>query len=48
MRTVRDVLLEFADLRVPVRYRRQFTVDAVEVIFRGVCEECLASDPVDA
>ena len=46
--TVRDVLLDIADLRVPSRYRRQFTVEAVEVVFRGVCEDCLASDPVDA
>jgi Fe2+ or Zn2+ uptake regulation protein len=38
--TVRDVLLDIADLRVPARYRREFTVEAVEVVFRGVCEEC--------
>jgi Fur family transcriptional regulator, stress-responsive regulator len=46
--TVRDVLLDIADLRMPSRYRRQFTVEAVEVVFRGVCEDCLARDPVDA
>ncbi len=40
--TVRDVLLDIADLRVPSRYRREFTVEAVEVVFRGVCDECLA------
>ena len=46
--TVRDVLLDIADLRVPSRYRRRFTVEAVEVVFRGVCEDCLAREPVDA
>jgi Fur family transcriptional regulator, stress-responsive regulator len=38
--TVRDVLLDVADLRVPGRYHRDFTVEAVEVVFRGVCTEC--------
>ncbi|HEX9505314.1 MAG TPA: Fur family transcriptional regulator [Acidimicrobiia bacterium] len=42
--TVRDVLLDIADLRVPSRYRRDFTVEAVEVVFRGVCESCAAAD----
>jgi Fe2+ or Zn2+ uptake regulation protein len=46
--TVRDVLLDIADLRVPSRYRREFTVEAVEVVFRGVCDDCVARDPVDA
>ena len=46
--TVRDVLLDIADLRVPSRYRREFTVEAVEVVFRGVCDECLAREPADA
>src|SRR3974390_2526802 len=32
--TVRDVLLDIADLRVPSRYRRSFTVEAVEGVFR--------------
>jgi Fur family transcriptional regulator, stress-responsive regulator len=36
--TVRDVLLDVADLRVPARH--DFHVDAVEVIFRGRCESC--------
>jgi len=40
--TVRDVLLDVADLRVPARYRRDFTVEAVEVVFRGVCDTCAA------
>src|SRR5260221_12897355 len=35
--TVRDVLLDVHDLRVPARYRRGFSVDSVEVVFRGVC-----------
>ena len=38
--TVRDVLLDIADLRVPGRYRRDFTVETVEVVFRGICEAC--------
>jgi Fe2+ or Zn2+ uptake regulation protein len=38
--TVRDVLLDVADLRVPGRYRREFVVERVEVVFRGVCETC--------
>jgi Fe2+ or Zn2+ uptake regulation protein len=41
---VRDVLVDVADLRVPSRYRGAFTVEAVEVVFRGVCEDCLADD----
>ena len=30
--------VEFDGLRVPPRYRREFTVDDVQVIFRGRCE----------
>ncbi|MET0894542.1 MAG: transcriptional repressor [Acidimicrobiia bacterium] len=41
--TVRDVLVDVGDLRVPSRYRREFTVDAVEVVFRGVCDSCAAA-----
>jgi Fe2+ or Zn2+ uptake regulation protein len=37
---VRDLPLEFAGLHVPSRYRREFTVDDVQVIFRGRCENC--------
>ena len=37
---VRDLPLEFAGLHVPSRYRRGFTVDDVQVIFRGRCENC--------
>jgi Fe2+ or Zn2+ uptake regulation protein len=37
---VRDLPVEFNDLRVPGRYRRDFTVDSVQVIFRGRCDEC--------
>jgi Fur family transcriptional regulator, stress-responsive regulator len=39
---VRDVLVDVADLRVPARYRHDFQVEAVEVIFRGRCESCAA------
>jgi Fe2+ or Zn2+ uptake regulation protein len=37
---VRDLPWEFAGLHVPSRYRRGFTVDDVQVIFRGRCENC--------
>jgi len=37
---VRDLPIDFGGLRVPVRYRRDFTIDAVQVIFRGHCEQC--------
>src|SRR5215203_4673747 len=42
--TVRDVLLDVAELRVPARYRRDFSVESVEVVFRGLCEPCTALD----
>lgn len=41
---VRDVLVDVADVRIPSRYRRDFTVEAVEVVFRGVCEQCADAD----
>jgi Fe2+ or Zn2+ uptake regulation protein len=37
---VRDVRVEVDDLTVPVRYRREFNVEDVQVIFRGRCESC--------
>jgi Fe2+ or Zn2+ uptake regulation protein len=37
---VRDVPVEFDGLRLPRRHRRDFTVDSVEVIFRGRCDDC--------
>src|SRR4051794_13254101 len=37
---VRDLPLEFDGLQVPSRHRRGFTVDDVQVIFRGHCEKC--------
>lgn len=36
---VRDVPLEVS-VRLPARYRREFSVDAVDVIFRGICDLC--------
>jgi Fur family transcriptional regulator, stress-responsive regulator len=42
---VRDVLVDVADLRVPARYRREFHIEAVEVVFRGLCESCATPDP---
>ena len=38
--TVRDVLVDVVDLRVPARYRQEFHVEGVEVVFRGVCSAC--------
>ena len=38
--TIRDVSLHLPDLRVPARERRGFSVDEVDVIFRGRCESC--------
>ena len=37
---VRDVLVDIAGLRIPARDKRGFTVDDVEVHFRGLCDEC--------
>jgi Fe2+ or Zn2+ uptake regulation protein len=37
---VRDVLVDVTGVRVPVRQRDDFTVEAVEVVFRGVCSQC--------
>lgn len=37
---VRDLPVDFGGLSVPIRYRRDFTVDDVQVIFRGRCHTC--------
>jgi Fe2+ or Zn2+ uptake regulation protein len=37
---VRDLPVDFTGLHVPIRYRRDFTVDDVQVIFRGRCDTC--------
>ena len=37
---VRDVPVDFDGLDLPARYRRDFVVEHVEVIFRGRCEDC--------
>jgi Fe2+ or Zn2+ uptake regulation protein len=37
---IRDVPVETRHLRVPPRQRRDFVVEAVDVIFRGHCESC--------
>ncbi len=39
---VRDVPVEFDGIRLPSRYRRDFTVESVEVIFRGRCDDCVS------
>jgi Fe2+ or Zn2+ uptake regulation protein len=40
---VRDVLVDVGTLRVPARERHGFTLDEVEVHFRGTCAECADS-----
>jgi Fe2+ or Zn2+ uptake regulation protein len=37
---VRDLPVDIAGLKLPIRYRRDFTVDDVQVIFRGHCDNC--------
>ena len=37
---IRDLPVEFDGLRVPGRYRQDFTIDTVQVIFRGRCDDC--------
>jgi Fe2+ or Zn2+ uptake regulation protein len=37
---VRDVPIGTDTVRLPSRLRREFSVDAVDVIFRGHCAEC--------
>jgi Fe2+ or Zn2+ uptake regulation protein len=39
---VRDLPLDVPTPRLPAQYRRRFSVDAVEVIFRGRCDDCEA------
>jgi Fe2+ or Zn2+ uptake regulation protein len=39
---VRDVPLDLADVELPPRYRRGFSVSTIEVNFRGLCDECVA------
>ena len=38
---VRDVPMTIDPVKLPPRVRREFTVDAVEVIFRGRCADCV-------
>lgn len=40
---IRDVPVTFHGVRLPARYRRDFRVDAVEVIFRGRCDACAST-----
>ena len=40
---VRDLPVDFPALRVPPRLRRGFSVSAVEVNFRGLCDDCTTS-----
>ena len=36
---IRDLPVEFDGLLVPGRYRKDFTIDDVQVIFRGRCDD---------
>ena len=38
--TVRDVLVDVTDVRVPTRERADFVVESVDVVFRGRCADC--------
>ena len=44
-RSVRDVTVDVGGLRLGPRDRRGFSVDDVQVHFRGICEECEPSAP---
>lgn len=39
---VRDVFVDVGEVRLPTSSPHDFTVDAVEVNFRGLCEQCRA------
>ena len=41
---VRDVVVDVGSLRLAPSARRGFSVDEVEVHYRGVCDECARSD----
>jgi Fe2+ or Zn2+ uptake regulation protein len=43
---VRDVTIDVDGLRLGARDRRGFSVDDVQVHFRGVCDECASRAPV--
>jgi Fur family transcriptional regulator, stress-responsive regulator len=42
---VRDVPLDLPEVMLPPRYRRGFSVSAVEINFRGLCDGCAAHSP---
>ncbi|HUI49724.1 MAG TPA: transcriptional repressor [Acidimicrobiia bacterium] len=37
---VRDLAVDVTGLSIPPRFRRDFTIDDVQVIFRGRCDRC--------
>jgi Fe2+ or Zn2+ uptake regulation protein len=43
---VRDLPVDVPTPHVPAQYRRRFSVDAIEVIFRGRCDRCTARSAV--
>jgi Fe2+ or Zn2+ uptake regulation protein len=45
---VRDLYADFTRVEVPVDERQGFAIGSAEVVFRGLCAECLASQPTVA
>ncbi|MBV8951264.1 MAG: transcriptional repressor, partial [Actinobacteria bacterium] len=42
---VRDIPLDVPPMPLPSPYRRRFTVDSVEVVLRGRCDDCNRTPP---
>jgi len=45
---VLDVYADASTLKLPAPQRHGFTISSTDVVFRGVCDECLAQEPLDA
>jgi Fe2+ or Zn2+ uptake regulation protein len=43
---VRDVHGEISDLRLPARQRRGYSIAGAEVVFRGLCPECVGATAI--
>ena len=44
---VRDLYVDFPDVRVPRSKAHGFRIRDTEVVFRGVCDECQTDDEID-
>lgn len=44
---VRDLYVDFPDVRVPRSKAHGFRILDTEVVFRGVCDECQTNDDID-